>query len=250
MKTFFESMIVAFAMYSKIPVPRIDWNERNMRYCICFFPLIGLAVGAVMAGVYFLCMALGTGDIFRAALLAVMPVIVTGGIHVDGLLDTSDALSSFKSREEKLEILKDSHTGAFAIIIGICFFLLYTGVCSEIDEKNILQIAVGFVMSRALSGFALATFPKARGSGLLKTFADAADAKKVSVVMLIYAACCFGVLIVISPVRGIAMTAAALLVTLWYHKMSMDKFGGITGDLEGFYLEINELIMAAVGVLI
>lgn len=55
------------------------------------------------------------------------PGSVTGGIHLDGLLDTADALSSYKTKEEKLEILKDSHAGAFAIIIGICWFVLVSG---------------------------------------------------------------------------------------------------------------------------
>ena len=56
-----------------------------------------------------------------------IPIIITGGIHLDGLLDTADALSSYKSMEEKLEILKDSHTGAFAIIVGGAWFILALG---------------------------------------------------------------------------------------------------------------------------
>lgn len=65
------------------------------------------------------------------AVLILIPVLITGGIHLDGLLDTADALSSYKTKEEKLEILKDSHAGAFAIIIGICWFVLDFGIYSR-----------------------------------------------------------------------------------------------------------------------
>ena len=61
---------------------------------------------------------------FLAVILTVIPVFVTGGIHVDGLLDTSDALSSWQERTRRLEILKDSHAGAFAIITA---FILSSG---------------------------------------------------------------------------------------------------------------------------
>ena len=62
---------------------------------------------------------------FTAVVLVLVPVIVTGGIHVDGLLDTSDALSSWRDREKRLEILKDSHAGAFAVITACVYFYGY-----------------------------------------------------------------------------------------------------------------------------
>ena len=64
----------------------------------------------------------------RGASFVLLPVLVTGGIHMDGFLDTTDALSSWQPREKKLEILKDSHAGAFAIIMGCSYFVLALGV--------------------------------------------------------------------------------------------------------------------------
>lgn len=101
----------------------------------------------------------------RGASFVLLPVLVTGGIHMDGFLDTTDALSSWQPREKKLEILKDSHAGAFAIIMGCSYFVLALGVWSEMDLKVLPVAGLIFVVSRTLSSLALSTFPKANKSG-------------------------------------------------------------------------------------
>ena len=116
-------LIIAFAMYSRIPMPRVDWSEKNMRYAMCFFPVIGIVIAAAEYLCFFLCGKLALGTMFRSILLVLIPILITGGIHMDGFMDTMDALSSHAERERKLEILKDSHTGAFAIL-GCCVYLL------------------------------------------------------------------------------------------------------------------------------
>ncbi len=88
-----------------------------MRYMMCFFPLIGVVIGVLLQGLGILCTWLSFGDTMRGASFVLLSVLVTGGIHMDGFLDTTDALSSWQPREKKLEILKDSHAGAFAIIM-------------------------------------------------------------------------------------------------------------------------------------
>ena len=174
MKNLLESIVVAFAMYSKIPMPKINWTKENMRYCMCFFPLIGAVIGAIEYGWYALAQYAGWGTDFRTAVLVLIPLIITGGIHMDGLLDTSDALSSWKTMEEKLEILKDSHTGAFAIIVGIAYWVLNFGVFSEAVKADILLIACIHVLSRAWSGYRIVMLRKAKNIGLAATFSDAA----------------------------------------------------------------------------
>ena len=94
MKTIWNNFKVAFAMYSKIPMPPADWEKENMKYALCFFPWVGLAVGAVSAVLFWLQQQIGAGSMLRAAVLTAVPVLVTGGIHLDGYLDTMDALSS------------------------------------------------------------------------------------------------------------------------------------------------------------
>ena len=239
-----QGMIVAFAMYSKIPMPGINWTKNNMKYAICFFPMIGAVIGLVMLGWFYLAEQIGMGQIFRTSVAVLIPVMITGGIHLDGLLDTADALSSYKSREERLEILKDSHAGAFAIIVGISYFVLQFGVYSELTFEKMKVLALGFVVSRSLSGLALVSFRKAKNTGLLRTFSDASANRRVAVVLTGYLLVIAAGLLMIQWKRALVMLAAALLTFVWYRSMSYRIFGGITGDLAGFFLQIAELAMA------
>ena len=109
MKNIGRSLCVAFSMYSKIPMPQVEWTKESMQYCICFFPAVGAVIGAATLLWNMLVGAKLSGSLLFTAVLILIPVLITGGIHLDGLLDTADALSSYKTKEEKLEILKDSH---------------------------------------------------------------------------------------------------------------------------------------------
>ena len=242
-KEILQGCVVAFGMYSRIPVFHINWNERNMRYCMCFFPLIGAVSGLLSLVLYQVCAWIGLGKSAAAALLSVLPVVVTGGIHLDGLLDTADALSSYRSMEERLEIMKDSHAGAFAVIIGCCYFTLQYGFYTQIDWHCLTLAGIGFVLSRAYSGLALVLFPKAKNSGLARTFADAAVGRRVAVVMLVYIAAMSVLLVLADPAKGSLAALLSPAVFLWYRYFADRKFGGITGDTEGFFLQICELVI-------
>lgn len=243
MKRWIDSCIVAFSMYSRIPMPKRDWNEENMRYCMCFFPLVGLAVGLLELICYHLCAALNLLPALRAAILVLVPVLVTGGIHVDGLLDTADALSSHASREQKLEIMKDHHCGAFAVLTCVLYFLMMFGVFSQMSARKIGAAVFVFVISRSLSGYAAVTFEKARDSGLLKTFSDAAANYAVSRALIVEL--CVGVLfmVIFSGPFGVVAAVLELLLFWRYKKVSEKELGGITGDTEGFFVQMSELLM-------
>ena len=90
-----KSICVAFSMYSKIPMPRVEWNEKNMKYAMCFFPLVGAVIGGLMLLVRFLCGRFGFNTSVYAVVMTALPVLVSGGIHTDGFIDTVDALSSY-----------------------------------------------------------------------------------------------------------------------------------------------------------
>ena len=152
MKSLWNSFKIAFAMFSKIPMPQADWSEENMRYMLCFFPFVGAAVGVVMLGMEWLCRYFGMSNGFIAVALVLVPVIVTGGIHVDGLLDTSDALSSWRDREKRLEILKDSHAGAFAVITACVYFLtMYGGMSQIVEQDNRKMLYILFLFLSAVT---------------------------------------------------------------------------------------------------
>ena len=238
--TVLQTIAVAFAMFSALPVPQFEWNEKNMRYAMCAFPLIGLVCG----GLWCLCGVLPLPELARAAAFCLVPVAITGGIHLDGYADTSDALSSYGDREKKLEILKDSHCGAFAVIRLCCYFVAYFGLCGSVrfTPRVGLCWTLALVLERALSGLAIASFPLARNTGLAHTFASAADRKAVRSVLLALAGLLCAALVLLG---GGALVLAALLVFWRYRVVSDRQFGGITGDLAGWFLQKAELWMLA-----
>lgn len=247
---FFSSLAVALSMYSKLPVPTADWNEKNMKYAMCFFPVVGVVTGALeYAAGYVLLRYTDCGSFFFAAVMTLIPVLVTGGIHMDGFADTMDALSSYGDREKKLAILKDPHTGAFAVIWLCAYYLFNAALWSEANLSVLPAAALMFPLSRSLSGISVVSFQPAKNSGLLRTFQDGAQRKRVRVVLILWAAACGCAMAWLSPVPGSLAVAAALLVFLHYYCLSRKQFGGATGDLAGYFLQMCELAMLAVLIL-
>lgn len=238
----FKSLAIAFQMYSRIPIPAFEWDEKSMRYCMCYFPLIGAVIGGAECLWFWLSGLLKLPALVGAAVAVAIPLLITGGIHMDGFCDTVDALSSQQDREKRLEILKDSHAGAFAIIFGALWMVVYYACWTTVaDWKTLGAVCVGFVLSRALSALALASFQGARKKGMLQGFADAAKKRTVIIVMLVYIALCVAAMIVLKGWLGLIMAGASGLVFLYYRLMSYSKFGGTTGDLAGWFLQLSEL---------
>lgn len=234
---------IAFSMYSKIPMPKTDWNKQNMKYAMCFFPLVGSTIGIITFVTYVICCKLNIGNILRTSILTIMPIIITGGIHIDGFVDTMDAINSYQPIERKLEILKDSHIGAFALISCVTYFIISFGLWSEIDEKTLIIVCVGFVLSRAFSGLSIVSFPCAKKSGLASSFSDAAQKNIVKITMLFYILVCIFIMLYIDLILGSICVISTILMFVYYKHMSIRKFSGITGDLAGYFLQMCELFM-------
>lgn len=167
---------------------------------------------------------------------------------MDGFLDTQDAIHSYQPKEKKLEILKDPHAGAFAILSCVIYFLCATGIYASVSEKSIWVIAFGFVLSRTLSGLSVVCFPQAREKGLAATFSENARKKTVRMVLFIYLVFVCGWMVFGFGVQGTCAVIAAGVMFLYYYRMSRKNFGGITGDLAGYFLQMCELLMAAAAV--
>ena len=235
-----QTVAVAFAMFSAVPVPQFDWNEKNMRYALCAFPLIGLVCG----GLWCLWGLLPLPAPAKTAGFCLIPVLVTGGIHLDGYADTCDALASYGDREKKLEILKDPHCGAFAVIRLCSYFTAYLALCACVDftPRVGLVWTLALVLERALSGLAVAAFPLAKNTGLAHTFATAAHRRNVRRSLSLLCLLLVGVLL---AVGGFALPVAAAMVFLRYYFVAKGQFGGTTGDLAGWFLQKCELWMLA-----
>lgn len=241
-----ESLVIAFSMYSRIPMPMAAWSEKGMKYALCFFPAVGIAVGTAVVAFWYLARFLGLGDLSRLCVETALPLLITGGIHMDGFLDTVDARSSHQSRERKLEILKDPHAGAFAVAGCSVYLLFYAAAFSELSPEAFPGIAGIFLISRALSGYSVVAFPKARKDGLVTTFAKGAaqSSTAVSRVLLCWLAGGFAwILFTGGLVMAMAAGAGAAAAFFWYRRMALQEFGGITGDLAGYFLQTAELLM-------
>lgn len=239
------SLAIAFAMYSRIPVPQVQWSDQRMKYALCFFPAIGVVIGAALALWSWAAVRLAVQPVVFACGAAVIPLVITGGIHLDGFLDTTDARSSHLERERKLEILKDPHAGAFAFIGGSIYLLLTAGLFCELEPAGTAVYAGGFVLSRALSGYVLVTWPKARQDGLASTFSSLAETRRVKAAMVLWICACSFWFYITGGVRAVAWAGVAAVVSLIQYYRIKEEFGGVTGDLAGYFLQICELALLA-----
>ncbi len=241
-----KALFIAFSMYSRIPVPKTEWNESNMRYVFCFFPLIGAVIGGIIWVLGNFLINISCGNLLFGCVMSAAPVFITGGIHLDGFLDTLDAINSYGDKEKKLEILKDPNSGAFAIIGGIVYFILSVGFWSEIHIKELNIIPFGYVLSRAFCAIGAVLFPPAKKTGLAAVFGSCADKFKVTVTMIIFIVIDLILVVYIDFIGGFFMMASAVLCFLYHYFNCFKNFGGITGDLSGYFLQMCELIFIIV----
>lgn len=237
-----KGLVIAFASYTRIPMPQVDWSAENRRWSMCFFPLIGVVVGGLIWLWLALCDGLHIGPFLRGAIGAVLPLLVTGGIHMDGFMDVTDAMSSWQTKEKRLEILKDSHVGAFAVIACGAYLLLTAGLLSECTAAQGLGLTAAFVLSRSMSAYAMVALPQAKKQGMLADNARNADHHRVRLASwgwfaaaAVAAACGLGW-------YGLALPAGALACLGWYAHRAKKYFGGISGDQAGWYVQVTELV--------
>lgn len=238
-----KSMFSAFSMYSRIPVPIVEWKEENRRYSLCFFPLIGLFIGGLLILWQWLCGFLGIGTLLYASICTILPVLITGGIHADGFCDVIDAQSSCQSRERKIEIMSDSHVGAFAVIFTMIYFLLALGLFSEINEFNMFIVSLSYVLSRILSAFAAVTFKSAKKDGTLQSFVKPAHKKITLIILALIFIATVALMLITDIITGMVAILTGIIMLIYYRRFSYKNYGGITGDMAGYFLQLCEISM-------
>ncbi len=242
-----KSFFIAFSIYSKIPVPQFEWKEEDMKYMLCFFPWIGAVIGGCVYLWGYFCGSHNVGELCYTLVGAAIPLLITGGFHVDGFMDTMDAFHSYQPKEKKLEILKDSHIGAFAVIMLAAYGLVYLGAFSEMKDDTLLRMGCGgFFLSRCLSGISVVSFPSAKNDGLLYLFANNSQRKIVKWVLYLQSIICIGFMLLQSLYAGAIVTATAFFVFAYYYYRCKKELGGITGDTAGYFVLICEGSMMVV----
>lgn len=255
MKSIFSGFLVAFSMYSSIPVPQVNWEKDTMRWALSFLPLVGLVVGGAEWLWFTFCTSFGASAVLYAIFAALLPLVISGGIHLDGLCDTCDALCSFGDREKRLAILKDSHVGAFGPLWVMAFLLAETACFAQAyhTPQYLPVLLIGFALARALGAHKIVTMQCAKNTGLAHLFAENSDKKAVAVTLRIECIvfCLIpGAWLLTRQDAGILTVPviALALALVWYvlhSRMCMRTFGGNTGDLTGFYISTTELLCIA-----
>ena len=239
-----RSFITALQFLTRIHLVRQeDLTAEDFGRSTRFFPLVGAVLGCLSLLAALACLALlGMPSYTAKAILVILPILLTGGLHCDGFMDAVDGLFSGRSRERMLEIMKDSRAGSFGVVAFGSILLLDWSLMLDLPAP-VLLIAV-FVMpviGRMAMLFAVAHFPYARPSGMGQAFAEAADRRAV-VIGLVTS------LVFVAPwgIAAIAALLAGLAFAFLFGRYATAKLGGLTGDVYGAIELMTETLVLIV----
>ena len=247
---FFKSIMIAFSIYSRIPMPTFEWGDADYRHSISFLPLVGAVIGALV------CLAAFLEELPVFVLMVIfsaIPLIVTGGFHLDGFMDVYDARSSFSEKERSLEIMKDPHIGGFATIGLLKIVIIWAGALYLVvygwktgrSIGGVYSYAASFMTVRALCGLISIFLPKARPDGMLAREAGAAVTtdKVILGVELIIAGTAWAY---VDWMSAVCCGAGLFAFSTYYYLMCKKRFGGVTGDTAGYYVVMAELVVVVI----
>lgn len=229
------------SMYSILPTPKTEWNDETAALLIPCFPLVGALIGGVWYGAAVLLSLAAIPVGLKAAALALLPLALSGFLHLDGYMDTSDAILSRKPLEEKRRILKDSHVGAFgAVMLGVCLLVNYAS-CEAVAAMERAPLALLFIpiLSRCICGLLVLTVKPMTDQGYVVYYQQHVKPVHLVWLALLAAACLVGAYFAAGPgaLLVLGVLAATALLTAW---MTCKQLGGISGDLSGCALTVCE----------
>lgn len=235
-----ESIVVAFQFLTRLYLPiNVEWDTTNLRRSLMWFGLVGAFIGVILAGAMTLFNRFDLIPAVSAIIILLIWIFITGGMHIDGISDMADGFFSMRDKEKTLEIMKDSHVGAFGVITIVFLLLIKFEMLKEfiIIEKNVWLLILPPTIARIAAGLVLSFYETTKKSGLGYTF-HSSDPR-------IFWAIGFIVTLIISSILnikslifiGIAILASNLMA-LWAKK----KIGGLNGDIYGAIVETVEVI--------
>ncbi len=223
-------------MFIAIPLPPGRWDENLRKQSTACLPLLGLLIGAIWLGVAHLARGFLPGSV-AAAVIAALPFVLTGFIHLDGYMDASDALLSWRNREERLRILKDVHVGSFAVVMIALLFMLQFAACMAVERLFPLLLIP--VLSRAGSALCVLGLKPLGHS----EYAGANQRAPRGLIHMVLgmAAAALAALALVCGWRGLAVGGAVVLGYGFAMWRCVRSLGGVSGDLAGFALTAAEL---------
>jgi adenosylcobinamide-GDP ribazoletransferase len=215
--------------------------EGNLAQSSWTFPVIGAGIGAVGALVYWLGYGAGSSSFVAATLAVTATVIITGCLHEDGLADTADGFGGGATTERKLEIMRDSRSGAYGVVALVLSILLRVGAIASLVDPGLVVAALiaAHAGARAAMPLFMATVPRARQDGLSASAGSPPGGSVLAAVLLGLLALwvCLGF--------GIALVGILLVVVgLWLMaRLSLKQIGGQTGDVIGAVEQMSEILI-------
>ena len=225
---------VALAFLTRLPGGRDPEDESELAASLAAFPLVGALVGALLAGALAAAAAWLPAAIAGAIVTALL-AIATGGLHLDGLADTFDALGSGADRARRLEIMRDSRIGAHGAG-AVALVLLAKAACLEhLAATGPLALVGALATARGLAALAIRIFPYARPEGLGRPFTGVGG-----VDLAVASATAVAIAIALPPggLPAVLVASAASFSLWWWLARSL---GGLTGDAYGAGIEIAEV---------
>jgi adenosylcobinamide-GDP ribazoletransferase len=229
-------LLAALQFLTILPVKRSFTVEELGRSTVSF-PVVGLFVGLLLAGLCYLLDIVLPGSVVNIILVAGL-AICSGGLHLDGLADTCDGMAGHRTPEQRLEIMRDSRIGGFGAI-GLALFLLseYVLLNSIPDTSRLFALILAPTLSRWAMVNAIFVYPYARKTGLGKAYKEAVSWRQILVATVVAAL----VSLLLFRIAGAIIIAAVWIITNLLALFFKNRLNGLTGDTYGFLNEIGTL---------
>ena len=240
MKKLLKAFCMSFSMFCAIPTPFSHvWEDSVRSLMLVVFPFVGTIIGGIWALAAFLLDKINCPQMFAAAILALLPYLLTGGIHLDGYMDCCDAIFSRRPLEKKREILKDSHVGSFAVIaLAMLFMLSFAFFASRTGEAWPLIIIC--TVSRACSAIGVSTLRPMSHSEYAGNFQQGISKGNVIALCAILIVS-FALSAYLFSIRGVIISLATILGYVISTAYAFKNLDGFSGDVTGFGHTIAEL---------
>ena len=232
MKNLLKGFALAISMLTILPFFRVHEFFKGINgYAVMSYPLVGFLLGTILYGVHLLLSpylpAFHTGIIIFS-----LWVLLTGALHLDGLSDTIDGL--YVNKDRALEVMKDPHNGGMGMIFGGVFLLLKASSLAAFNLFYLLPVVL--MLSRL--GVVILTYyyPYVSANGMA-TLAKEELTKRQLLIALFYT------LVVVGIFKAWILLVAMLAVMFVIKRFFMKRYGGFTGDIYGFSIEIIELVL-------
>lgn len=242
-----DGIVSLFKFTTRLPIGgKNSFDMEKMGKSMKFFPLVGIILGLLMYSFVKIVSLYINSAFVLAALVLVVYVILTGGIHLDGLSDTFDGIFSYRSKQRMLEIMKDSRVGANGVMSLIMYFLLGTILIAELESLEVPMGAIILlfpVIGRMNSVLNCAVSEYARSSGMAKSFVENTGTKDFVIALVITLAYTYAVIMYFSlTINFLAIPLLMALLGYYFARVMKRKIGGVTGDTLGAVLELTQII--------